>query len=237
MFEQVIVPQSADIKELPPISFSFFDPAAKSYRTVTQPAVKLIVRPSASAAAPTVVATSGKQDNPPPKEDIVPNKQRIGPVALLAPPLVQQPWFLGLQGVPVLAWVSALLWRKRTDQLANNPRLRRRRLVTVIIRNGLIQLRQLAAAQKSDEFFAALFRLLQEQLGERLDLPASAITEVVIEEQLRPRRVPETTLAPLHELFQTCNLARYAPIKTSQELAAMIPKLEGVLNQLQKVKL
>ena len=38
----------------------------------------------------------------------------------------------------------------------------------------------------SDEFFAVLFRLLQEQLGERLDLPASAITEAVIEERLSP---------------------------------------------------
>jgi hypothetical protein len=67
-------------------------------------------------------------------------------------------------------------------------------------------------------------------------LPASAITEAVIEEHLRPRAVPDATLAALHELFQTCNLARYAPIKTSQELAAMIPKLESVLRELQGLK-
>jgi len=237
-FEQVIVPQSADIKELPPLSFSFFDPDQKAYRTLTQPPVKLIVRPATSVVAPTVVATGrSAQDSPPPAEDIVPNKQHWSTVAQLGPPLVQQPWFLALQGVPVLAWVSALVWRKRADQLANNPRLRRQRLVAIIIRNGLVQLRQLAAAQKSDEFFAALFRLLQEQLGERLDLPASAITEAVIEEQLRPRRAPETILGPLHDLFQTCNLARYAPIKTSQELAAIIPKFETVLGELQKLKL
>jgi len=90
---------------------------------------------------------------------------------------------------------------------------------------------QLASEKKSDEFFATLFRLLQEQLGERLALPASAITEAVVEEHLRPRGVSETTLVPLQELFQTCNLARYAPIKTSQELAAIIPRLESVLRE------
>jgi predicted anti-sigma-YlaC factor YlaD len=78
--------------------------------------------------------------------------------------------------------------------------------------------------------------LLQEQLGERLDLPASAITEAVIDEHLRPRGVPEATLAPLHELFQTCDLVRYAPMKSSQELAAVIPKLEGVLRDLKELK-
>jgi hypothetical protein len=80
-------------------------------------------------------------------------------------------------------------------------------------------LQRLAAENNSDEFFATMFRLLQEQLGERLDCPASAITEAVIEEKLRPRGAGEGMLNELRELFQMCNLVRYAPIKSSQELA------------------
>jgi hypothetical protein len=49
--------------------------------------------------------------------------------------------------------------------------------------------------------------------------------------------VPEAILSSLHELFQSCNLARYAPVKTSQELAAMIPKFEAILRELQGLKL
>ena len=238
-FEQVVVPQSPDVKALPAVSFSFFDPEQKSYRTLTQPAVPLVVRPGGSAPAPTVVAAANRvgQDNPPPTQDIVHIKPRLGVVAQIGPPLVQRSWFLALQAVPVLAWLSAVVWRRRADQLANNPRLRRRRQVAQIMRHGLLELRQHAAANKSDDFFATLVRLLQEQLGERLDLPASAITEAVIEEHLRPRGVPETTLASLRELFQTCNFARYAPIKTSQELAAIIPRFEATLRELQGLKL
>jgi hypothetical protein len=236
-FEQVAVPQNPDIKALPPVSFSFFDPDQKKYRTLTQPAVPLIVRPGGSAPAPTVAAnTRSAPDNPPPVQDIVHIKPRLGAVAQIGPPLVQQPWFLALQAVPVLVWLSVVVWRRRVEMLANNPRLRRRRQVAQVIRQGLLELGQLAADNKSDDFFATLVRLLQEQLGERLNLPASAITEAVIEEHLRPRGVPETTLTSLHELFQTCNLARYAPIKTSQELAAIIPKLEAILHELQALK-
>jgi hypothetical protein len=238
-FEQVVVPQSADIKTLPAISFSFFDPDQKSYRTLTQPPVALLVRPGGSAPAPTVVTANSRvgQDNPPPTQDIVHIKPRLGTLAELSPPLVLQGWFLALQAVPVLAWLSVVIWRRRVNQLANNPRLRRRRQVAQVVRQGLGELRQHAAEKKSDDFFATLFRLLQEQLGERLDLPASAITEAVIEEHLRPRGVPEAALTTLHELFQTCNLARYAPIKSSQELAAIIPKFETTLRDLQGVKL
>jgi hypothetical protein len=237
-FEQVVVPQSPDIKALPPVVFSFFNSDQKRYQTLTQPAIALIVRPGGSVPTPVVAATSrAAQDNPPPSQDIVHIKPRLGVVAQIAPPLVQQKWFLALQAVPVLAWLSALGWRRRTENLANNPRLRRRRQVAQLVRQGLQDLRRLAAANNSDEFFATLVRLLQEQLGERLDVPASAITEAVIEERLRPRGVPEATLNSLHELFQTCNLARYAPIKSSQELTAMIPRIETVLRDLQEVKL
>jgi len=145
--------------------------------------------------------------------------------------------FLAVQTLPVLAFLAAFVWRQRADSLANNPRLRRQRQVAEITRTGLKELQHLAAQKKSDEFFATLFRLMQEQLGERLDMPASSITEAVIEEQLFPRGAPQIILDPLHELFQACNLARYAPIKTSQELAALIPKFEGAFRALEGVKL
>ena len=237
-FEQVVVPQSADIKELPPLAFSFFDPEKKQYRTITQPAVALVVRPSGPAAVPSVAAANQNTPNAPaPTRDIVHIKPRSGTLAQIGVPLLQRPWFLSLQMVPLLAWLAALSWRKRHEILANNPRLRRRRDVAQLIRSGCARLRELAAANRSDEFFATLFRLMQEQLGERLDLPASAITEAVVEERLRPRNVPEDLLNRVRELFQACNLARYARGKTSQELAAFVPQFESALGQIRQLRL
>jgi len=230
-FEQVLVPQNADIKELPAFAFSFFDPESKAYRTLTHGAVPLIVRPAGSTPLP-MMARTIKAEEKPSAQDIIPIKQRLGTTAPIEPPLVQQPWFLGLQAAPVLAWLGLFAWRKRTDLLAHNPRLRRQRQVTQIVREGVRRLRQLAVENKSDDFFVTLFRLIQEQLGERLDLPASAITEAVVEERLRPQGLPEPTQHAVHELFQMCNVARYAPVKTSRELAAIIPKLEAVLREL-----
>ncbi|MBE0540266.1 MAG: protein BatD [Verrucomicrobia bacterium] len=236
-FEQIVSPQSTDIKELPPFSFSFFDPDAKVYRTLTQPAMKLLVRPGGTAPAPVIAAGGASMgDNPPPPRDIVPIKPHLGSVASAGAPLLQQPWFLALQCVPLLAWLGALGWRKRADALANNPRKRRERQVAQVVREGMDNLRRLAASKNSDDFFAVLFRLLQEQLGERLDCPASSITEAVIDEKLRARGIPESTAATLHELFQTCNLARYAPVKSTQELTALIGKLETALREVRGIK-
>jgi hypothetical protein len=141
-----------------------------------------------------------------------------------------------MQSVPVLAFLAAFVWRKRTDALANNPRLRRQRQVEHTVRAGLEKLRTQAAQNQSDEFFVGVMRLLQERLGERLDCPATAITEAVIDDRLRPRGLPDSMLEELHQLFQWCNQARYAPVRTTQELNAVLAKLENALRKLAEVR-
>ena len=189
-------------------------------------------------ATPTAIAAQKRDDNAPAiSQDIVPNKQRLGPLGQVLPPLAQRPWFVALQGVPLLAFVSAVVIRRRAENLANNPRLRRQREVFQTIGQGLRDLKQYAAENNSERFFETLVRLLQEQLGERLDVPATAITEAVIDERLRPLGVAESILTPLQELFQLSNLVRYAPIKSSQELTNLIPKVEAVLSNLRNLKI
>jgi len=236
-FEQVITPQNHEVRLLSPLEFSFFDPEQKQYCTLTGPAIPLAVRNAAVAAVPPPVPTNAAANaEAPPADDILHIRPQFaaGSGAAL---LVRKPWFLGLQVVPVLAWLGLFISRKRRELLTNNPRLRRQREVAAKFREGLKELYSLAAAQNSDQFFATLFRLLQEQIGERLDMPASAITEAVIDERLRHSNLPPASVDELHDLFQLCNQARYAPQKTRQELSAIIPRAETVLRELQKLRI
>jgi hypothetical protein len=238
-FDLVVVPQNTEIKEVPAFAFSFFDPDKRAYQTLKQPSVGLIVRPSAAvpllAMAPTNAASAASSATVP--QDIVPVKPHLGMLTPAGAPLLRQPWFQGLQVAPVLGFLWAWGWRRRRDYLAQNPRLIRRQRVARLVREGLAELHRLAAVRAADEFFAAAFRLLQEQLGERLDVPAAAITEAVLEERLAPRGVSAGTLAELHELFQACNQARYAPATSAQELMSLVPRLEAALAALARLDL
>ena len=235
-FEEIVAPQDTDVHELPSFSFSFFDPDQKTYRTLTQPAVPLSVHSAGSTPAPSIAANKPATQSPPPQQDILPIRENFGALAQAAAPLVTRRAFLALQSLPVLAFLAAFVWRKREESLANNPRLRRQRRVAQLVRDGVNDLHRLAAQNSSDEFFAVLFRLLQEQLGERLDCPASSITENVIDEHPVLRAAPKAALDGLRELFQLCNQTRYAPVRGTSELNSVAVQFEKVIGELQEVK-
>jgi hypothetical protein len=235
-FEQIISPQNSDVHELPALTFSFFNPDDGQYHTLTESAVPLVVK--AAGASPMPVLAENKNSAPENQtpQDLLPIKENLGTLAAQSSPLVVQPVFLAAQAVPALAFLAAFIWRKRTDSLANNPRLRRQRAVAQIVRAGLNDLKKFASANQPDEFFALLFRLLQEQLGERLDCPATAITENVVEENSVLRGAPENTRDDLRELFQLCNQSRYAPVRGTSELNSVAAKLAQTLGELQEVQ-
>lgn len=235
-FEEIVTPQSPDIRALPQFSFSFFNPNDRNYHTLTNPPVPLIVRTGGTTTAPAIAANKNSAPENQTPQDILPIKENFGTLAKNSAPLVSQPAFLALQTLPVLAFMSAFVWRKRTDNLANNPRLRRKIIVEKLIQTGISDLRKFAAENKSEEFFALLFRLLQEQLGERLDCPATAITENVVEENSILRGANETARNDLRELFQLCNQARYAPVRGTAELNSVVAQFEKAVGELQDLK-
>lgn len=233
-FEQIISPLNNDVHELPALNFAYFNPEDGQYHTLTHPAVPLNVKAAGATPLPQLAANKAEEKT---AQDILPIKEKLGPVGRdSVEPILTKPAFLALQTVPVLAFLAAFVWRKRADNLANNPRLRRQRAVAALVASGLADLKKSAAANQPDEFFATLFRLLQEQLGERLDCPASAITEDVVDSHALLRNAPATLRSGLHENFQLCNQARYAPVRGTSELNSVASQFEKLLAELQNLK-
>lgn len=232
VLEYDLIPQNAEVRALPALAFSFFDPVNQTYVTLTNPPIPLLVRP-VGGRTPALAATGA----PPPTREIVHLKARLDPVGVASAPWVAQRGFWAALLAPAVLWLAVWGWRVRREQLEANPRLRRRRAVSRQVRDGLAELDRQAAEADAGRFFALAFRLLQEQLGERLDRPAASITEAVVDEQMRPRGVPEPLLTELHHLFQECNQARYAPAGTVQDRRAFAARLRRALEQLSRLDL
>ncbi len=235
VFQYDVVPQKLSIRALPEIEFSYFDPDDRTYHVLKHAAVPIIVRPGRSSQ--TFAAATDGANQTEPGGDIVHLKARLGVCSMIGPPLILRPWFMAVHATPLILWLGAYGWRKRREHLARNPHLVRRHEVSRAVRHGLRQLSRFASEGDSEQFFALAFRLLQEQIGERLGLPAAAITDAVVEEQLKPRGAPPELLDLLSELFHACNQHRYAPSASSADLEVLWAKVHAALKQVHSLKL
>ncbi len=232
--EQIIIPENSEVRAVPAIEFSFFDPSSGSYRTLVHPATPLGVLPAGSRPTPLVAVGSETPPANAPRQDIVHIKQRLD-----APSPDQTTWRLGSRflvwnGAPLLAWLGVVAWRRRAEALQRNPRLRRKHAVKRLVVQGLKDLHDFSQTGQGDRFYETVFHLLQEQIGLVLNQPALGITESVVDEKLARLGLGESTLHLLHELFQACNVARYAPTPDRQEFASVLAKLEQVLAELER---
>jgi hypothetical protein len=237
-FEFAAIPQSAEIKALPQIVFSYFDPATKNYRSLRQGPFPLQVRASANTTPPAMVVNSNtlNSERPEAPQDIINIKTKPGSLVLIQTPLAAKPWFLAIQSIPLLLLGFVWIRRKQAEKLRANPRLRRQLEVERLIARSLPKLKTKAEANDAGAFFALTFRLLQARIGERLDLPAASITEAIISERLSPLGLQEDTLKLLRDLFQHCNQARYAPPQLSEGLFAQYPKVATALEALKNLE-
>lgn len=237
IFEQVVVPQRAGITAIPAIEFSFFDPAQHAYRTVKQPPIPITVRGSGAAIAQPTVATGAapaENENTPAARDIVHIKPSLGPIVATANPTASTPVILVLQLLPFGLFAAVVAWSRKQERLANDPKARRAREVEKNFATTLPELRRLASGNQQEQFFAGVFRTLQEVLGERLDVPSSAITEAIVDDKLPKLGANAALISQVDELFAICNQARYAGVSVAG-MEAVIPKLETAVAQIRQL--
>ena len=231
-FEQVVIPQSSDLKAIPPIEFSFFDTNAKKYRSIKHPAIAIQVKanPNAPTMPSQTLLRNGEEGFPQPKpKDIVPIKPFLGEVVALDNPWMMQSSAYGLQLIPLIFLGIALGVSQFRERSGKDIRGKRKRHVDSFIRKQVPLLDALAQKNDSDGFFELMFRLIQERLGQCMNLPAVSITESVIDDQRGQLDCSEEDIETLHRLFQACNQARYAPIRSTEQLVQYADECRQIL--------
>ena len=232
-FEQVVIPEHSQIKEIPPIDFSYFDPRARQFQTMKLEAIPLQVKPS-PASRGTAPSPGGTNTAIPAAEaprDIVHIKSEPGRVLGTAQ-WYQNPAIWALQCLPVLAFVAAFAWRKREDKLANNPALRKQLELRKQFHKDLHDLQGLSALEDSTPFFTIAFRMLQTWLALKTGFQPGAITESAVDD-LAARGLPPEKVAQLHQLFHICNQAKYAPESLGAQGGPVLAALENLGHDLE----
>ena len=122
-FEFVLAPQNTEVKALPAYRFSYFNPEQRTYCTLEQPPLPIIVRATTVAGTmPVLPGSSNARESAPVVQDIANIKTRLGLISAVGPPRALRPVFVAVQVAPVLAWLAVIFWLRYQENLNRNPR-------------------------------------------------------------------------------------------------------------------
>ncbi|MGB9499012.1 MAG: BatD family protein [Dissulfuribacterales bacterium] len=239
IFTQTIRPLRAAIKEIPPIRFSYFDPRSGTYKTDRTVAIPLAVSQtrivtaqdaegiSAPISAGNDVKTwmGGIAHN---YEDIsVLGNQILNPVAWLA-----SPQGIGIVAVPPILYflmfiTSVAYRRKKEDPMKGQAKKAGARLAKAIHHAKQEKTIQQARAVILDAF--------KTYLGDKLRIPAGALTFDDVAGLLSQKGAEQETLHDLKILFSECEAARYGQARPDDSVDKIGDKAFNIMKKLEKL--
>jgi len=237
VFEQVAIPKNADVHELPAVAFSFFDPQARAYRTLTQGPIALTVRAAHAPQAEVVDANQPATDQhaapaQPLGRDIVYIKDAPGALQPRGPHLYQRAWFGLLQILAPALFAAVLVYTRRRDRLASDPRLVRFRQAGREARRALAAL---DGGATDGRFYDALAAALTAYLSAKLDLPPGGVERERVLARLDGKGCGPEMRERLGSFFELVEHARYAPSQVAAgERADALALAKGIVEGLER---
>jgi hypothetical protein len=236
VFKTVLKPDVSGRLEVPPISFSYFDPRAKSYKTTSTSALALKVLPGSGGEPPAAASFPGAAT-----EGVKVIGQDIrfiksgGRLAPWKKEITRTPAFAALHLLPGLGFLSLWGFQRYRRRLSADPRGLSFRRALRKADKGLRPVPSLLAKDRFPEAYDSMHRVFLAFLGDKIGAPAQALTWDQVKNELDRRSFPAGIKDVVKGLWEDFDRVRFAPsLLTKAEAEKHQDDLRSVLKELEE---
>ncbi len=230
--EYLFVPRVVGIREIPPIEFSYFDPAKKKYVTLKSDPFTLNIEQGDRIVNTEVI---GKEDVQQLGNDIRFIKTSFSGIERKSNYIINTTGFWIAGAVPFLLLAVLLGWKRRSDKLAGNVALLRYRKAQKVAKNKLKKAGKFLQEKNHKEFYTELSLALFGYLEDKLHIPKAEFTVERAADDLRMKGVQEGLITDLKNSTEKCEYVRFAPgAEESAAMKEMYDELAEVIISLEK---
>ena len=206
-----LVPQFQGKYPIPPVRFSYFDPSAKSYKTLTskEVVIDVIEGPKSIGTTASNATTISAVEVPAISNAFQFIAQRANFKPITAQPFIGSLLFYALLLIPILLLSIYLLLRKRTPDAALMAQRHKAKLAKKYLGK--------AKRNMSDatDFYVALEGALHNYVKARLHIQTADFSKEKMEALLTEKGVDKQTVALFIQVLTNCEFARYTPSSRS----------------------
>jgi hypothetical protein len=210
-----IVPSFRGRYPIPSISFSYFDPKAKAYKTLRSKEITINVMEGPTDNAQLAPGATGRQ-----KIAVQTGRQfhfiktQTNLVSVGSQRFFGSKKFFWLLLAPFVLIPLVLFLRKKKQAIASDVEGNRLRKANRLARKYLSTAKK--QLNNPEGFYVALEKALHNYLKAKLKIETSDFSKEKIIELLKEKSVDETTTSQFIELLRSCEMARYSPITKVQ---------------------
>ncbi len=229
VFEQVLIPQDETLDAIPAVHFSYFDPEAAQYRTLSSQPIRLLLRPAPDGPAGTLAGGLPAQTEQL-GQDIVYIKDEPGRFHSSGQVWYRSPVFWLWHVVPLGLLGAAVWYDRRRRRLSGDARYARFARAGKQARHGLRAAERALAESDSAALYALLSRTLQDYLAAKLDLPPGRIEPATV----AACGVSADCVERVAEVLAVCEQVRFAPGTAEGDGPSALRAVEAVVGQLER---
>ena len=209
-YEFVAVPQRKGSYVIPPARFTYYDLTSKAYKTLTTDSIHVeVLKGDGTTSA--IHDYTGQDDVETLGKDIRFIKQGDSPLRRSGETFFASTPYLVYLLVLVLVFFSLfIIFRQRAIENADVVKSRGKNANKVATRR-LHKAARLMHDGKAGEFYDEALRALWGYVSDRLNIPASQLSQDNISERLQERSVGEATIGQFLAAIDECEFERYAP--------------------------
>ena len=236
LFKQTIRPRHDQVKRIPPVLFSFFDPIAEKYVTIQSNSLDLKVLPAKRLTAEDIVVFEKTQAT---EGNATLTKKETGIYAIYAFEDALQnetrPWGWYLLLIfPPLIYLSSLLLNSRYQRLHNDNALIRAKSANAVKNKQLKRAKQLIS-EDGNEIYQELSRCLNRFIADRLNLGTGELTINDVEKLSQENQVPEELAQRISAYIQDFDRRRFTHQEASTaEKQIAYNEVSGIIKELGK---
>ncbi len=230
-FEYVLIPRAPGRREIPAVSFAYFDAIAGGYRTAESSALPLTVAGTV-VEGPSALARAGVSQL---RQDI--RFIRLGPLELRRSnrSIFGGGFFWLFALLPLTAVAGAVALRRHFDLLEGDVAYARGRRAGRVAKRRLAEARRLARGDDSRAFHAEVARALVGLAADRLNLAEAGVQNAELDRALAAAGVEDAVRAEVRACLEQCDRQRFAPTGTTpSDAERFLDRVGGLMTALDR---
>lgn len=210
--EYLLIPRISGTREIKPILFSYFDPDAKRYIELKSNPFYLTIEQGDSAGSYYITQKEGVKQL---GVDIRFIKTNFQDIKKRDQHLIAKPIFWLATGLPLLAFIGLIGWKRKQDKLSGNIQLLKYQRAEKVAKSKFKKALKFLEAGNSDAYYSEIAQAFFGYLEDKLHIPKSEFTLDKAHSILLEKGIDTQLADRMKAAGEKCEFIRFAPNATA----------------------